>query len=336
MTATEIGRLLSGRALDVCRHLLPGGHEIKSEWRCGNALGSAGDSLHVHLKGSRAGMWRDFAGTGDDKGDLIGLWKQARGVGLREACREARAFLGLPDEEGDNDFVAPSVPIPTQAVETREPSKSWLRLQVNLRRGTITELSTLADLRKIPTLAGLELATAAGQLWFADVFDDGFDWPAWIITDGSRRNAQARRMDGQPWSGIGGKKAKTIAGSEANWPIGIPEVGDRDVALVEGGPDFLAAWHFIWIKSEQRTIAPVAILGASNAIHADALPLFRGKIVWIFPHVDDNRAGAIGAANWRDQLLHAGAAQVTNYIFGPGEGKDLNDLIAAEPMEDET
>ena len=37
------------------------------------------------------------------------------------------------------------------------------------------------------------------------------------ITDSTRRNLQARRLDGGLWQGIGGKKAKSLPGVEASW-----------------------------------------------------------------------------------------------------------------------
>ena len=66
---------------------------------------------------------------------------------------------------------------------------------------------------------------------------------AWIITDSRRRNAQARRLDGQSWERLGAK-AWTLPGSEAAWPIGLREVSSFPaIALVEGGPIY---WeHFI-------------------------------------------------------------------------------------------
>ncbi len=239
MRATEIASRLASQCDAVCQHLLPAGRQHGADWCCGSLGGEPGDSLKIRLAGAKAGVWADFGGSGDDRGDLIGLWQRVRNVDLHTACEEAMDWLNIPASQREahapNEYTRPT------KIETRAPSDTWVRLQQQMRRGTITELSALADLRKIPSIAGLELATSAGQLWFADVFDDGFEWPSWIITDGSRRNAQARRIDGKPWSGIGNKKAKTIAGCEARWPVGAPEVGTKDFALVEGGPDFLAA-----------------------------------------------------------------------------------------------
>lgn len=330
MHPTDISHLLSQRSAEVAKLLLPNGEVYKGSWRVGSIAGEKGKSLNVTIEGSQAGRWIDFAND-SNKGDLIGLWKAARGITLQQAIAQAREFLGLPKEDFSKlDETPARPPIATERPETREPSKTWLRLQSNLRRGTVTELSDLATLRRLPSFAGLQLATEREQLFFADVWDDGWEYPSWILTDSSRRNAQARRTDGKIWDGIQAK-AKTISGCEAGWPVGISEVEGRDIVLVEGGPDFLTAWHTIWDMGRARDLAPVAMFGASNPIHPEALPLFQGKAVWICAHRDDNLAGARAGARWRDSLLAIGARPEFQYI----DAKDLNDLVAAQAKGDE-
>ncbi len=330
MRATDIARHLSARAEQVCQHLLPNGRRKGRAWLCGSLSGEAGNSLQVCLEGSKAGVWMDF-GAGPS-GDLIGLWQQVRGIDLHQACEEACDWLNIP--ESDRAKPNPN-PAPAKKIETRAPSPTWLRLQQSLRKGTLSELNQVASLRKFPSIAGLELATRHDHLFFADVWDDGFEWPAWIITDPSRRNAQARRMDGQPWSGIGNKKAKTITGCEANWPVGIANSA-TSVAFVEGAPDFLAAWHFIWMWERVGQISPVAMLGAGQPIHPEAASLFKGKKIWLFPHGDN--AGITAAERWENELTHAGATRITRWDFTPHGVKDLNEFVlvderAAETME---
>lgn len=96
MQAAEIARLLAADAEGVCKHLLPNGKRSgPHEWRAGSVHGEAGQSLGVHLVGEKAGIWADFAGDG--KGDLLDLWRAARGVSLPDAMREACGFLGIPE-----------------------------------------------------------------------------------------------------------------------------------------------------------------------------------------------------------------------------------------------
>ena len=71
------------------------------------------------------------------------------------------------------------------------------------------------------------------------------------MTDRSRRNAQARRLDGQQWPSIGGKKpgSKSLPGTEASWHIGAAEIGDRPLVLLcEGQPDFCAVLLVVWFE----------------------------------------------------------------------------------------
>lgn len=286
-------------------------------------------SFHVHPE---RGFFKCFGcGKGGDAVDFV---RETEQLSFTKAVETLGARFGVTIEYEDGTEATgsaaggPVVRAAPRPIETRAPSPTWLRLQPSLRAGTVSELMALATLRRIPALAGLELATRAGHLWFADIWDDGYEWPAWLITDGSRRNAQARRMDGQPWSGIGGKKAKTITGCEASWPVGIAEAAEKPmIFFVEGGPDFLAAWHLIWLTDKCRTNTPVAMFGASNPIHEAALPLFKGKDVRIFPHNDANLAGMNGAIRWRSQLLDAGARAVDFFDFRPEGNKDLNDLV---------
>lgn len=275
-------------------------------------------SFHVHPE---KGFFKCFGcGAG---GDVIDYISRRHGVPFHEAVEFLASRIGLATDAAE----LPAAITPRPRIETRAPSQTWLRLQSTLRTGTVAELSALAELRHLPSTSGLELATRSGQLFFADVWDDGYEWPCWIITDGSRRNAQARRVDGQPFAGIGGKKAKTISGCEARWPVGISEVGDKHIALVEGGPDFLAAWHFIWLKEMVGAVSPVAMFGAANAIHPDALPFFSNRTVWIFPHSDDNRAGEKAALQWKSQL---GQSIVDCFPLREFGVKDLNDAVTLE------
>lgn len=93
MTATEIAHALRPRVDEVARLLLPNGKRNGSLWIVGSVAGEAGNSLKVHLSGELVGSWTDWADQ--RKGDLIGLWQGARGLGLAEACEQALAFLGI-------------------------------------------------------------------------------------------------------------------------------------------------------------------------------------------------------------------------------------------------
>ncbi len=319
MTATEIASLLAARADQVARHLLPNGARKGHDWCAGSTAGEAGNSCKVCVEGSKAGVWADFSEQGK-KGDLIGLWQDAKGVDLATACAQALEWLGVSDGDDWGE------PAPAKIIETKAPSQTWAKIQARMRKGTQAEISALAALRKIPATAGLELASSAGHLWFGDVWDDGFEWPAWIITDDTRRNAQARRVDGKMWKD--NLKAKTIQGCEAKWPVGLQGVNGHDIAFVEGTPDLLAAWHLIWAKGLKDKISPVAMFGASMTIPPDALPMFSGKRVFVFPHNDANNEGKRAMEKWAGQMRSAKAAEIIPFNFNAIGVKDLNEMVS--------
>ena len=65
--AGEIKEMLHAQAEAVAAYLLPNGKRQGSEWCAGSVSGEPGHSLKVHLTGSKAGIWADFAeGKGGD------------------------------------------------------------------------------------------------------------------------------------------------------------------------------------------------------------------------------------------------------------------------------
>lgn len=98
MTTTEIAKLLAGRAEEVARLFFPNGKRSGNAWLVGSLSGEAGNSLSVLLSGEKAGVWKDFAGDPDDTGDMIGLWCRVKGVDVREARKQAVAFLGIEEK----------------------------------------------------------------------------------------------------------------------------------------------------------------------------------------------------------------------------------------------
>lgn len=187
------------------------------------------------------------------------------------------------------------------------------------------QFPTLAALRGL-SVEGVRLAYGRGLLRFGTYRTR----LAWFVLDASQRVIQARRLDGQPWAP--GVKAWTLPGSQAAWPVGIGEAqAFPAIALVEGGPDLLAAHHFLWLENHERECAAVAMLGGCARIHPDALPLFAGKRVRIFPHVDDT--GDTSANRWAEQLADAGATVDAFSLAGLRRAddapiKDLCDLAA--------
>lgn len=119
-------KTIAARALDqieaVCGHWLPTGKKAGHEWEIGDRHGAAGKSLKVHLSGSKAGQWADFA-AGDKGGDLVSLVAYVDGCPQADAARKLAEFLGLsPGEAGGEATTATAKPAPAK---TAKPAPDW-------------------------------------------------------------------------------------------------------------------------------------------------------------------------------------------------------------------
>lgn len=262
-------------------------------------------------------LFHDFA-TGES-GDAVDFLQIATGLSRKTACRKFIEMAG----GGILEWERAPLRAPVRPARPRPTFPDF-------EHGSQADFARLARLRNL-SIEGLRIADERGLLWFATLH--GFR--AWIITDGERVNAQARRLDGGRWEHLEGAKTWTLPGSWASWPIGITEARpSRKLAFTEGGGDFLAAFHFAHCENREREVAAVAMLGASLRIHAQVLPLFSGKQVRLFPHPDE--AGQQAAERWTRQLEAAGA-QVDAFSFRGlrrtnGEPvADLNDLSSICP-----
>lgn len=272
------------------------------------------NSFSVYSEGLR---WKCFAGCGS--GDAVDFLQQAGGLSTKDACRK---FLDL----ARNESFPPRLAVPVQ-VKVRPETAPRRIILPQMFAGDETWWQGLAIRRGISPEA-ITLAVERGLLAFGS-------WKrqdAWFVMDGSKKNVQARRMDGQIWSEIG-RKAYTLPGSQGPWPIGAIEALPYPcIALCEGGPDLLAACDFITREGRQADCAPVSMLGAGFFIPKDALRLFARKRIRIFEHEDGakQRAGESAAAQWTEQLSTVGAL-VDRFTFkglykvDGSPVKDLND-----------
>ena len=274
--------------------------------------------------------WKDHASG--EGGDAAAFLAKHLGISNEEACKQLIKMAGV--------LPAPKVVARTttarsydaEAEEKAQKRNRWPAFEIP----TTTEIKIIAAGRDLSE-EGVAIAVERGLLFSAD----SQEGRAWILSDSRRQCAQARRLDGQPWQRINGRKAWTLPGSVANWPIGLSEAkAFPAIALVEGGPDLLAAYHLAWcVTSTPETLAlgkgadvlgnlgVVAIFGARTHIVDAALPLFADKRVRIFAH--DDASGYGGAALWTSQLKAAGAAVVDTFGFAgfrQSDGRNLNDL----------
>lgn len=210
-------------------------------------------------------------------------------------------------------------------VITTRPASKPARPLPTLRAPSAEELRQIAKGRGWNTVDGLDVLVGRGLLWVGDIYDDGATHHAWIATDPSRANAQARKFDRGVWHGIGESKAKSLAGTTAARCIGASVIGERPtVWLMEGTPDLCAAPIVARLAGlDLEQIAFCCITGAGNSIHGGDLPHFTGKRITIAVHNDaDHGKGAEAATLWADQLYRAGAASVAGFKFADGT-KDL-------------
>ena len=95
ISVSEISEMLWDRCERVCKLLLPNGKRSGHEWECGSVNGEKGKSLKVNLTGKK--VWCDFSSS--ESGDLLDLWVSVRNVGLHQAIKEAKEFLGIKDDD---------------------------------------------------------------------------------------------------------------------------------------------------------------------------------------------------------------------------------------------
>jgi hypothetical protein len=264
-------------------------------------------SFSVFQDGMR---YKDHA-TGDG-GDLFDFVMMGRMCAMAEAVRFVEERLGItcPEHQSDTTW-KPAAKLPP------------------LRAESTTELRELANGRGF-AVEGLQLAQERGFLKFATLWRH----PAWCVSDRRQQLHEFRRIDGQLWPAYGrlSERKSHCTGTGKSWPLGVEESRSYPkIAMVEGAPDFLAAFHFMVVERKQDTVAPVAVLGAANhRLAPEAMAMFAGKTVCLYPHVDE--AGVKAAKAWALALRDAGAARVTAFdlsgliLVDDTKGKDLADV----------
>ncbi len=268
--------------------------------------------------------------------DAPALLARVENLTLSDACRLFIQVAEVPAAAGEGGrrrrrrkaaVVAAAPPPPPLEKEKPELPP--------LLRPTGGQLRVIAEQRGL-SLESVTAASARGLLWCCE-------WRGmwcWAVADAARWLCQVRRLNGLPFRRKDDEhtfKAWTLPRCRAGWPLGIGEAASFPfLALCEGAPDMLAVLHLACVMGCLDRVAPVAMLGASTRIVADALPLFAGKRVRLFPHADaprdDGRApGLEAAARWQDQLTAAGAPvdvfDLSGLVDAAGAPiKDLNDL----------
>lgn len=303
-------------------------------------------------------------------GDIFEFWMKQKGVEFREALEQLASLTGVIPRMDGVKWMRPrarAVPSVSSARKLNEEKPH----HPPFRELNEVEIEALAKLRGL-SVQGVRLAARSfRRVGFVrwkqrercvkhgwDCFLKGTDcagenlwrpikdqcWPSWVVTDDTRHVCEYRRLDGERYPMRDGDGIKAYSTAGKSWPLGAAELGQRKcVLLVEGGPDMLAAYHFLWGFEMLRHVAVVAMLGAANRIAEEALPHFHGTRVRIIMDEDTEKkiktadgermikAGAEAAARWTQQLTMAGAAvevfSLRGLMRADGQPvKDLNDL----------
>jgi twinkle protein len=99
MDSATLNNRLKDRAADVVMHIFPSAKIKGNIAHVGSLDGEAGDSFTIHVSGSRIGMWTDFSKPEDKGGSLLWLWSKAKGLTYTAAVAEAKAFMGIKDDD---------------------------------------------------------------------------------------------------------------------------------------------------------------------------------------------------------------------------------------------
>ena len=276
-------------------------------------------------------------------------WTTGRKYDAVEFLGEA---LGLRNGEALRRFVeianGHAIPIqPAPVIRSQPKAKSTRPKLSGLRNAAHHQLEQIAKSRNISVRA-VELAQDLGTLRVAEVC--GF--LSWVLLDESGLCAEARRFNRKPYPEIktekmqlGERKAHTLGGSQKNWPVGVLPAREyrqsiEVLALVEGGPDYLAALHFA-LAQKRTGILPVALLGRCQGLHGlqpDSLQYLRGMRVRIYPHNDADNGSYKSASVIAKQLKQVNC-EVDCFLFDGLEKtngskvKDLNDCCDLAPNQ---
>lgn len=248
----------------------------------------------------------------DDSGDEVTLIARLKG------WDEQRDFKRIVDFYGETALrvdVAPLAIVPPQPPSPPTPPDLS-----GYTAGTEEQLISLSLLRSI-SVEALRLATERGFL----IFGRCFNCEVFGLKDSSGALAEVRRLDGQlfpAFDSMPEHKSHTVKSSRKSWPLGLVEAATApSIALVEGLPDFLAAFDFMLREGKVVSVAPVTMLSASASIEDSAVAYFHDKRVRMFPHYDE--AGTKAAGRWTEQLN--GIASAIDY-FQFSQFPHINDL----------
>ena len=296
----------------------------------------AGSGGHTATFNAVAALTRGFAMPEQDALPLVMAWNQTHCQPpwteselrhkLRSAVSSTRPLGYLLDEAGAwRDNTAPD--FENEAEKKERQRRTWPEFMPLKPAG----IMAIAELRHMLPDA-VDLAHRWGFLRSAEI--EGHR--CFIIHEGTF--AQARRLDGQPFTrGDGTKiKAKNLPGSTGAF-IGHHWLGDtQNVLLVEGVIGLLEALAAFALVNMAGSWSIIAATSASSRFARDPalLALLAGRHVRILPDIDENGTGMDAAATWLADLEAAGVH--ADAMALPEGFKDLGEIIAAHESHLET
>lgn len=195
LTVAEIEQRLRDNAAAIGRQMLPGAREEGGKYLvCGDVTGAAGDSLVLHISGTKAGLWKDWAAN--EGGDMLDLIGATQGLSSKaEQVAMAKQLLGIEDQW------SPRGAAPDPAEQARRAAQ--LRLMRERRQA-----EQLAERQKsIKRAKGIYLSAvpiagtpAEGYLHARGLRAGEAGWP------------NALRYHAEVWNGdVGGKRPALVA-----------------------------------------------------------------------------------------------------------------------------
>lgn len=301
--------------------------DIPMVWRALNLPGEPGKSCRSPFREDRSPSFSIYAGGRMAKDHATGeIFDTVDFVAAALDTSKAEAARWLIEYAGTGRAPAAHKPRKAPTRPHKAPSKPKPPLTLPaMDGGTYGEICALQRLRGLPLNAGLEELRQRGILHFANLPEGR----AFILTDAARRNAQARLLNGEKLPVAGGmKKAKTLAGAEASWPIGLADARNREtILLTEGGPDLLAVATAAWLETDGslQSFGFCFMAGAGLKIPPEAVEAMAGKRIRLYGQPDE--AGRAAARRWFAQLKPFAAA--LDYWEPDTPGMDINDYLTA-------
>lgn len=246
MNWRDIDAKLADRAEEVCRHLLPHGKREGEEWVCGDIDGQPGKSFKVNI-GSKVGLYCDFAG-GHSGQNLMSLWCAVTRKEFKYAIKEAKQFLGIPDD-WEKRFSRPGTVSGSRNEESqrRDPNKfdhASLKNFKPLQEGS-------AVYRYLTEERGLQAATLEGYRVGETLDGRGIVYPYFAPKedDDLAEGVDAKTLEQEP-SWLKFEKLERKEGKKEEWTTRGPEKclfgkavvpsSARSIIITEGEKDAMA------------------------------------------------------------------------------------------------